>query len=497
MAFTLQQSTGAAGTSPSHSQAVGLGIVAAGNALIVVANAVATATIADTLGHTWTSAVVSGRITIWYTIANSSAPITVTITSSQSALISVSLQEWAFGGALSVVSTATGSGTSTTPATGNLTLTATSLVVAGFDVVTSGLTYTPGTGFTSGYTTNSGSSEPFATEYNAAQSITPVAPGFTLSSSSAWVGAAAAFVGISGSQLDRIDGADTSVAVGVFKTTATFATTGGTDTSGLVAVLAAIATASPTEGADTSGLAGDTPFSASMGVTEGADAFDGAGSQAMATLTPTEGHDVLAGAAETSSETTIAATEGHDTTGTTGVFTTSATLGPTGGNDAFAGAADQFQRCSMTPTEGGDVFAGAGYRNSGATFTPTETGDVAAFVGVFESSAVLTGSPTGDDSFSTGSELLYMVYSNSGSGPIDYDTPLTTTGLLTYTTGVLACDATWRFGVRAYDSVSGLEEQNLDCSVTIILDGSCADVTARPLPPTGLRAFAVATVLVP
>ena len=52
---------------------------------------------------------------------------------------------------------------------------------------------------------------------------------------------------------------------------------------------------------------------------------------------------------------------------------------------------------------------------------------------------------------------------------------------------------TWKFGVRAYDTVTMLlEEENLDCSIVLILDAAGVDITNRPKPPTALRAFATA-----
>jgi hypothetical protein len=86
----------------------------------------------------------------------------------------------------------------------------------------------------------------------------------------------------------------------------------------------------------------------------------------------------------------------------------------------------------------------------------------------------------------------YHVYSNTGAGdPINYSSVVDTTATLTYPTPVLSYPGTWSFGVRAFDTVSGLEEQNLDCEITIILDASGNDITNRPVPPSGLRAFAL------
>jgi hypothetical protein len=87
----------------------------------------------------------------------------------------------------------------------------------------------------------------------------------------------------------------------------------------------------------------------------------------------------------------------------------------------------------------------------------------------------------------------YHVYTNTGAGdPIDYSSVVDTMVTLTYTTSALSCPGTWSFGVRAFDTVSGLEEQNLDCAVTIVLDATGNDITNRPAPPSGLRAFALA-----
>jgi hypothetical protein len=84
----------------------------------------------------------------------------------------------------------------------------------------------------------------------------------------------------------------------------------------------------------------------------------------------------------------------------------------------------------------------------------------------------------------------YHIYTNSGAGdPIDYASPAATVSALTWTSSILSCPGTWSLGIRAFDTVSGLEEQNIDCSVTIILSASGQDITNQPLPATGIRAF--------
>ena len=84
----------------------------------------------------------------------------------------------------------------------------------------------------------------------------------------------------------------------------------------------------------------------------------------------------------------------------------------------------------------------------------------------------------------------YHVYTNSGAGdPINYTSPVATVSTLTWTSSALSYPGVWSFNVRAFDTVSRLEEQNRDCAVTIILGTSGQDITNQPLPPVGLRAF--------
>ncbi len=88
--------------------------------------------------------------------------------------------------------------------------------------------------------------------------------------------------------------------------------------------------------------------------------------------------------------------------------------------------------------------------------------------------------------------VWYHVYANTGAGdPINYATPVATTSGLSWTSAPLSYASDWKFGVRAFYYPNGLEEQNLDCAVEIILDATGKDITNRPAPPTGLRAIAV------
>jgi hypothetical protein len=83
----------------------------------------------------------------------------------------------------------------------------------------------------------------------------------------------------------------------------------------------------------------------------------------------------------------------------------------------------------------------------------------------------------------------YRVYSNDGAGgPVDYTSVVATVSGLSWTTPALAASSNWTYAVRAFDTVSGLEEQNVDARVTIRVDAAQADVTGLPNAPTGLTA---------
>lgn len=86
----------------------------------------------------------------------------------------------------------------------------------------------------------------------------------------------------------------------------------------------------------------------------------------------------------------------------------------------------------------------------------------------------------------------YHIYKNDGlGGAIDYGTIHATVAVLTWDTAALTA-GTWRFGVRAFDTVSGLEEANVDAAVEIVIDVSLADISAVPQAPIALSAVATA-----
>lgn len=89
----------------------------------------------------------------------------------------------------------------------------------------------------------------------------------------------------------------------------------------------------------------------------------------------------------------------------------------------------------------------------------------------------------------------YHIYGNGGvaGAPVNYATPIATvTGGTSWATPALALNSSWRWGVRAFDSVSLLEETNVDAQVALVLNGAGLDVTHRPRPALGLTARPVA-----
>lgn len=87
----------------------------------------------------------------------------------------------------------------------------------------------------------------------------------------------------------------------------------------------------------------------------------------------------------------------------------------------------------------------------------------------------------------------YHVYASDGlGGPVDYSAAVATVSGLTWASPALAAGSRWTFAVRAFDTVSGLEESNLDARASVALDAARADVTGVPNPPTGLTARATA-----
>lgn len=84
----------------------------------------------------------------------------------------------------------------------------------------------------------------------------------------------------------------------------------------------------------------------------------------------------------------------------------------------------------------------------------------------------------------------YHVYANTGIGdPINYASPVATVWDTAYTSPPVTGPATWSYDVRAFDSTTTLEEQNID-SITINIDASGNDVSNTPASPVSLSVLA-------
>lgn len=117
-------------------------------------------------------------------------------------------------------------------------------------------------------------------------------------------------------------------------------------------------------------------------------------------------------------------------------------------------------------------------------------GGAAGVSGVFQGSASGGLQQAGS---SVTVSLFYHVYMNPGQGdPINYATPVATVIGQNWTSAVLSVPGAYKLGVRAVDALSGLEEQNVDAVVQVVLDAGGHDVTCVPLPPLGPRVLALA-----
>jgi hypothetical protein len=242
------------------------------------------------------------------------------------------------------------------------------------------------------------------------------------------------------------------------------------------------------------------PNAGTISRTEGRDSANLAGTCIRASLAYTEHHDTLSGSSSFADAGTLSKVAGSDVLAGSGIDRAVGSLGFTGGSDNAALAATSTFHATANLLAGGlDVLAAVGrYGPSGILGCTARPDSFAggsglasmATMGVVEShdvSAMLSGS------------LAYHVYSNTNAsfptgyataGAIDYTLPIATTTGLSYVTATLAFPGVWRFGVRAFDPITSLEEENLDAAVTIILDGSGVDITNRPKAPTNLRALA-------
>jgi hypothetical protein len=295
-----------------------------------------------------------------------------------------------------------------------------------------------------------------------------------------------------------VEGHDILAAAGLEPPFGVISVTERSDVGAIAGTFATAASISLTERVDLPDLAStDTAF-ATIAVTVGNDSPSVSSlDTAFGSITLTGGTDSLAagGAFTVSASTTLA--EGRDIPTAAGIFEASGSIANTSSSDSPALAGFSGDLGSIDITESADTPAAGGSFMAavsvGVNGSHVELHDSSAIVGTFATSASIAIGEGFDSASGVSSTLEYHVYANTGVGdPINYGSAIATTGLLDWTSGTLTFPGTWRFGVRAFDPVTGYEEENLDCSITLILDAAGRDITNRPLPSTGIRAFATA-----
>lgn len=83
--------------------------------------------------------------------------------------------------------------------------------------------------------------------------------------------------------------------------------------------------------------------------------------------------------------------------------------------------------------------------------------------------------------------IEYHTYSgDNADGPVDFGTILATVSGTSWDTGTLPAPSITRFAVRAFDTVTGYEEQGVQAQIRVVIDAAGSDITNRPSKPVGL-----------
>lgn len=202
MSWTHVQGTGNTSVSGSGSISAAYQFnVTQGNLLVaaICNNNTIASGVTDTLGNTWTRLVQGGatsaNIELWYAISIGGGANTVTAGNQTFSAIAIS--EFSPSGTITVTGTAlvaTGA-TGSALASGNLTITTPALVIGAGTQTGTGVTFTPGSGFTMDYTITRATHVGIGLEYALAVGSSPSNPAMTASLSvSPWAMGAAAFL---------------------------------------------------------------------------------------------------------------------------------------------------------------------------------------------------------------------------------------------------------------------------------------------------------------
>lgn len=83
--------------------------------------------------------------------------------------------------------------------------------------------------------------------------------------------------------------------------------------------------------------------------------------------------------------------------------------------------------------------------------------------------------------------IKYRIYKgDSAGGPVNYDSPVATVATPGYATPNLPAPSRTKYGVRAFDTATGMEERNRDVALEIVIDAAGRDVSRRPAAPVGV-----------
>lgn len=508
-AFTFVQSGGASSGSIGSLPFTLLNPVTAGDLIVVLTgcdqSTPATVAVSDNYGNTYANArdasqsINTGsndRLDVWYSVVTAAGTsFTVTVTPSASNKLNVGVAEFAIpqGATVSVGSTAAGFGIGSSPAPGPLTLYGDCLVVASTAWgTTGGNPGTPGTGYSTIFLNADATVQiGFASEFRAGVTISPESPSFGLGGSTGWASIAIAFdlLGISIGPVGRGTQVSSqrrprrgSVTVGQFLSTATAAPQ--------VAFARSLVVRSPRK--PRSGRVVIPPLAPA-----GNPSTTIAGVQVSSRRRPRRGSATVGQFLSTAAVPPQAASaqpliirsprKPRRGSVTVGRFLAPLAAAPTAASGqsllvrsprkARSGSAKLGHfLVPLPPVFHTPLYSVQVARSKRDIRYRQRSGQAARFAIV---------PPLG------AGPIAYHIYANTGVGdPINYQSPIGTTSLLTFTTAPLIYPGIWSFGVRAFD-LNG-EEQNLEASLTIVLSATGTDITNLPAAPIGLTAFATA-----
>jgi hypothetical protein len=279
-------------------------------------------------------------------------------------------------------------------------------------------------------------------------------------------------------------------------------------TSGGAGALSCTIAVTPAGGLTNSGIGGlgwTIPLGASGGLGTG-----GSGAYALGFSASATGNLALGGAGSLGWAIPVTASGGLTVAGT-GAFAAAFTMAASGSLIQGGAATGTFGYAATS--SGGWSLAGSGppalafaYTAYGGLTVGASAPGLPTFGPAPSGGLALGGSFSQADSFSiaaTGGLALegvatasvfdgrphYRIYSgDSTGGPVDYTTILATTLANTWTSPALSAGTSQRFAVRAFDPLTGLDDGNLDATVTVSLDETSNDVTSTPLGPMTLAA---------